>query len=1368
MATEVIKDLFLTQYKDDYKDSDNYYQILFNSGRGLQSRELNQLQTILNQDNAAALGAIYRSGAPLSGGLMDVEQNVKFVKLNTTTYSLPADLTTITGETFATTTGIKIRLIKAVAATGSDPATIFVQILDSNGQTPTDVTTALDLTPGTTLTGATTGTVLEIQTTNTAANPAIGQSCVFRQQLGRFYLDGHAVFKAAEDIIVGKYDDKPTANVGFKVVERVITSSDDQDLFDNSGANLNLAAPGADRHEIKLELTLDTTVDSDQRFIEVAQIVKGVIVEQSSAANSYSTLGDEMARRTHEESGNYTVGNFLLDFATNDSDASNLDITFNPGKAYVEGHRYYLRGPVTPFYSKPRTTGLVQNTSSIAQYGNYFECSTGKGNLLDITTFEKIQLRSAVTYGGSTIGTARVRSLEKVGSIYRVYLFDIRMNAGKNISLVRSLGDSATEYFDVKLSTTGIAELKDKQNNNLLFELPRERPEELSDISVTAQYRGTGTTTGSGTLVINRSSTAFDLADASTWLVGIDSSGTLFDATVSASSVSQVTLSGLPNSSAATFLYYQKKRVATARSKTITTRTQNGVSLSGGIATLDRCDIFDITSITDATTSKNITRNFTLDNGQRDNFYDVGSVKLKGGKPAPSGNVNIVYRFFDHGTTGDFFAVNSYDGQVAYEEIPGHRQTNGNVISLFNVLDFRPRKANSADDFTSTGAIIHPLPKNTDNIDLDVNYYLGKKGRAFVHRDGYVGVKFGEPAFEPKYPTLADGTMEIASIELHPYMVSAEDKKVKYKDNRRYTMRDIGALEKRIDELEEQTALNMLELNRQNINIYDSAGLNRFKSGIFVDNFVNDIGTDTLDSNYRSSRDEIKGEIRPDFRAYSVPLVYDSASSTNVRRVGDNIYIKYTHQLFASQSRASRSIIVNPVGTQVMGGSLTMSPSSDVWYEDKDLPDKLVDGGAKISKNGRKYKNWDTSWRGITAEDANAYKVGEIIDQKTGVTAVTGNGEFHSGGTTTTTRTWKFTGSETVTESLGEKIVAKTEIKKMRSRFVSIRATGLRPNTKHYIFIDKTEVSGYASTASGTGGFVAEASLARDSIYRKMGKRWKNETGYPAVLGGATTHTTDANGALSGYILIPNTSTIQFNTGRREILITDVQTHKTANASSYTKGVFTAEGELRVSQEEFLVTREYDFAVSVATRYAANIRPPYVHQSCFTSDTLITMVDGSTKHISAVRRGDIVKSSECDKCGKVHGNEVSDIEIVPIGSRMLYGFNGSEPFVSEEHPLMTTEGWGSINANTFREMEPETYEAVMEENGGHLVDINVGTTIVTETGEMKIESWVPQEREPELELYNLGLSGNHTYYANGMLVHNKGCGGSSEGTCGEY
>ena len=107
-----------------------------------------------------------------------------------------------------------------------------------------------------------------------------------------------------------------------------------------------------------------------------------------------------------------------------------------------------------------------------------------------------------------------------------------------------------------------------------------------------------------------------------------------------------------------------------------------------------------------------------------------------------------------------------------------------------------------------------------------------------------------------------------------------------------------------------------------------------------------------------------------------------------------------------------------------------------------------------------------------------------------------------------------------------------------------------------------------------------------------------------------------------------------------------------------------------------------------------------------------------------------------------------------------------KPFLSEEHPLMTTEGWGAINVKEFEQHDPQAYANVVNDNGGPLVDINIGTTLVTEQGKLKIESWVPQEREPELQLYNLGLSGNHTYYANGMLVHNKGCGnGPNDGGC---
>ena len=46
MATTLSSTLIPSKYKDDFRDSDGYYRILFNSGRVLQARELTQIQTI--------------------------------------------------------------------------------------------------------------------------------------------------------------------------------------------------------------------------------------------------------------------------------------------------------------------------------------------------------------------------------------------------------------------------------------------------------------------------------------------------------------------------------------------------------------------------------------------------------------------------------------------------------------------------------------------------------------------------------------------------------------------------------------------------------------------------------------------------------------------------------------------------------------------------------------------------------------------------------------------------------------------------------------------------------------------------------------------------------------------------------------------------------------------------------------------------------------------------------------------------------------------------------------------------------------------------------------------------------------------------
>ena len=49
MATTVKDTTFSSTYKDDYRDSDNFHRILFNSGRALQARELTQMQTIIKK-----------------------------------------------------------------------------------------------------------------------------------------------------------------------------------------------------------------------------------------------------------------------------------------------------------------------------------------------------------------------------------------------------------------------------------------------------------------------------------------------------------------------------------------------------------------------------------------------------------------------------------------------------------------------------------------------------------------------------------------------------------------------------------------------------------------------------------------------------------------------------------------------------------------------------------------------------------------------------------------------------------------------------------------------------------------------------------------------------------------------------------------------------------------------------------------------------------------------------------------------------------------------------------------------------------------------------------------------------------------------
>ena len=98
----------------------------------------------------------------------------------------------------------------------------------------------------------------------------------------------------------------------------------------------------------------------------------------------------------------------------------------------------------------------------------------------------------------------------------------------------------------------------------------------------------------------------------------------------------------------------------------------------------------------------------------------------------------------------------------------------------------------------------------------------------------------------PKEPAGIDESMHIATITLPAYLYDVDDAEIRAVDNRRYTMRDIGKLEDRIETLEETTSLSLLELDTKTFQVRDVDNLDRFKSGFFVDDFRDSLRQDPL------------------------------------------------------------------------------------------------------------------------------------------------------------------------------------------------------------------------------------------------------------------------------------------------------------------------------------------------------------------------------------------------------------------------------------------------------------------------------------------------------------------------------------------
>jgi hypothetical protein len=207
--------------------------------------------------------------------------------------------------------------------------------------------------------------------------------------------------------------------IGFDTKEYVVSPVEDSSLYDNSIGSSNFNAPGAYRLKLVPEAIFydasNNQVTIPKSFLPVVEFDggDGRIVELHTNPQ-LSILGDTLATRTAEESGDYIVKPFQIDVTSHESNNQLFYYNASPGTAYVDGYRVELRSPRKIQVPRAITTNTLPNQVITASIGNYVEVYNVAGifdfnNLQEIDIYDEIQ--STLTLDQSRTSPAGNRSM---------------------------------------------------------------------------------------------------------------------------------------------------------------------------------------------------------------------------------------------------------------------------------------------------------------------------------------------------------------------------------------------------------------------------------------------------------------------------------------------------------------------------------------------------------------------------------------------------------------------------------------------------------------------------------------------------------------------------------------------------------------------------------------------------------------------------------------------------------------------------------------------------------------------------------------------------------------------------------------------
>lgn len=747
--------------------------------------------------------------------------------------------------------------------------------------------------------------------------------------------------------------------------------------------------------------------------------------------------------------------------------------------------------PFTTLYTTPGSNSIFNINFDITSLESFITGSTAKSGKMNIpTTSGKVgNLRDGDTILNEVSYNKMYFSLPsfgptKYGTAVTQYYYKKQF---QNRTFTAGVGTATTATGET-FSGNGLLSTTQKLDNFLIIVVDNQGASEVSNgqiLSFTTSGRTINIASNTATFTANISNT-FICDILATVIISSGTelnpkSKTLISANTTNVGSSYLTANGTMGNTSV-YLPIGQIQITTPNR----TASGNDSLFISDVKTLQKVYDFGTTTITQANLSSatDITSRYRLDTGQRDNIYDHGSILLKNGVTPPTGPILICVDYYTHDSgTSDglgFFSVDSYPSvslDAGYLNVSTYTSTtDGTATSLRDVIDFRPRRqdaSNTTPSYTLSGIRI---PNPNSDLEIDYQYYLPRVDKIVITKDRNFDVISGISAQYPVAPSdLSDG-MTLYTLYLPAYTPYSSNVTIRYHEWKRYTMRDIGALEKRITALEYYSSLSLLEKEAQAQLILDGNGLDRTKYGTLVDSFKGHNIGDVLDPDYFCAIDFERNECLPPFNPQSNKLNYVAGS--NITKNGNIISPSYTETPAIIQNTASFSVSVNDYLIARFKGAIHLNPESDLWKDIQQAPDVIVNANgendaweaiiqvaeqANRNSFGTRWNEWQTIWSGIPTtfiEGLISPPPGAgalpIIERTTTVQTL---GQTRTGVSSRLT-------TDTITQNIGDVVKDVSVIPFMRSVNIHFIAEALRPNRQMYFFFDGTDVKNYVQRAN--------------------------------------------------------------------------------------------------------------------------------------------------------------------------------------------------------------------------------------------------------------------------------------------------------------